>query len=125
MAPANWLPSRSPYRVTALIRCLMPGRDAIRLPSRTSLPTVEGFSGTGPPPVGVGAGVVAMGPPGRVVGGAASRQHVSGVFPPRAGPTRSAGDQPDLLVHRRDRGVGDQPGPLGTGGQHPVQLGGV
>ena len=34
IAPANWLPSRSPYRVMAAIRCLTLGLDAIRLPQQ-------------------------------------------------------------------------------------------
>ncbi len=47
MAPANWLPSRSPYRVIAAIRCLTLLCDAIRLPRRINRPISDGFGGIG------------------------------------------------------------------------------
>jgi len=45
MAPANWLPSRSPYRVTARIRCLTLFFDAMRLPRNTILLANERSAG--------------------------------------------------------------------------------
>src|SRR6478672_9653724 len=44
IAPANWLPSRSPYLVIAAIRCLTLLFDAMRLPLSTSRPIRVGFS---------------------------------------------------------------------------------
>src|SRR5207342_999521 len=71
IAPANWLPSRSPYRVMALIRCLTLFCDAMRLPRSTHRPMNPGFSGAGSALEGTGDDVVlfgaliepAMGPP--------------------------------------------------------------
>src|SRR4029079_19799447 len=47
IAPANWLPSRSPYLVIASIRCLTLRCDAMRLPRRINRPISDGLAGIG------------------------------------------------------------------------------
>src|SRR6478736_5821272 len=135
IAPANWLPSRSPYLVIAAIRCLTLLFDAMRLPLSTSRPMRVGFS------VGSGAFLPAA-PFSRAAGLESAmgtscvgpRVHVRNLSfahrPDRPCPTQNAGNastaqQADLVVHRGHCGIGDLTRPNCSGRQYFVQFPGI
>src|SRR6478735_5657647 len=115
IAPANWLPSRSPYLVIAAIRCLTLLCDAMRLPRSISRPISDGFS------IGGGA-FLATAPFSRTAGMESaigtscverrvqvrhSSSFISRISRTHDPGKRSTGEQADLVVHRGHRCVGD------------------